>query len=575
MIKVSYFPAVDQHGQHVFPLFTRQDSTFEKVAAPTLRPEVIRYIEQLRPVRNSQYVLLNAMAASEYFSSNINGDAFPEESLIHRPDGWTGDPETDKELAKGWPYGFPTFYNSLAYAHHKNKRSDQSLGDVELASWHPDMKRVELVVRLDRDRCQRFGGMGAWDKLQNMQFPDVSMGTRVPYDTCSICLDWELYRIAQATFDPKRHKHPGEAVLQFHRKLLAQGKSGIRGLAVTRLDYCDHARHHMNEILPDGRKVFVYNDYPRFFDISFVFIGADKTAKVMVKIAEQQQRQLWSLPSAELACRLGYTEQDIPMEKAASDDLLKEAFLGKRAKIKGATITKDVVPSQLAGQAVPLLNAAEQDLPDELIGRMSAMPMGDVVGTTTAMGMVLRPREFQRIMLSGMGLGQEADRLEQDGVVFPKVDIGHVEGQLGGFSPALARLLAAVLPDRSAFSPFVDQRLTIVVVGPTTKRPAASHPSALLRKIGQAYDGYRKMAIRSLPEAIDKLEKQACCRAVSELSARPVEQLITPLTFNYFRDAFSDELPDKTAQASVGRRGEGRPLGEHVCHDHGSFGRTS
>src|SRR6185295_11826397 len=37
--------------------------------------------------------------------------------------------------------------------------------------------------------------------------------------------------------------------------------------------------------LPDGRKVAVRNDTPRFFDISFVFIGADKTAKVLAKLA--------------------------------------------------------------------------------------------------------------------------------------------------------------------------------------------------------------------------------------------------------------------------------------------------
>ena len=39
------------------------------------------------------------------------------------------------------------------------------------------------------------------------------------------------------------------------------------------------------KILPDGRKVFVYNHYPRFFDISFVFIGADRTSFVLEKIA--------------------------------------------------------------------------------------------------------------------------------------------------------------------------------------------------------------------------------------------------------------------------------------------------
>jgi mannose-6-phosphate isomerase-like protein (cupin superfamily)/intein/homing endonuclease len=58
----------------------------------------------------------------------------------------------------------------------------------------------------------------------------------------------------------------------------------------TRHDYCEHALRMMNKILDDGRKVAVRNDYPKFFDISFVFIGADKTAKVMAKLAHKSNQ---------------------------------------------------------------------------------------------------------------------------------------------------------------------------------------------------------------------------------------------------------------------------------------------
>jgi hypothetical protein len=53
----------------------------------------------------------------------------------------------------------------------------------------------------------------------------------------------------------------------------------------TRHDYCKCITEFgMGLILKDGRRVGVINTYPRFFDISFVFIGADKTAKVMCKL---------------------------------------------------------------------------------------------------------------------------------------------------------------------------------------------------------------------------------------------------------------------------------------------------
>jgi hypothetical protein len=40
----------------------------------------------------------------------------------------------------------------------------------------------------------------------------------------------------------------------------------------------------MKAMLPDGRVCGVYNDYPRFFDDSFVFVGAERSAKVMTNV---------------------------------------------------------------------------------------------------------------------------------------------------------------------------------------------------------------------------------------------------------------------------------------------------
>jgi len=248
MLKYSHFQAETEHGPSAIPLFGKADAFFEKTAAPQLLPEVSRYISALRPVAGSQYVLVNAMGAGEYYGSNINGDFFSEASLIHKPDGWQGLPVLDRLLAKDWAYGFPTFYRAHPYAHHRNKDSKKAFGEVELAAWNPEMRRVELVTRVDKDKCLAFGGQGTWDKLKSGAYPDVSMGTKVPFDTCSICLDWNRYREACDSFDPVRHKHPGMAALDYHKN-----KGAIRGLSITRADYCEHALKHMNKIFPDGQ----------------------------------------------------------------------------------------------------------------------------------------------------------------------------------------------------------------------------------------------------------------------------------------------------------------------------------
>lgn len=551
MIKVSFFSSEGAGGPRAVPLFSPAERVLEKTGSPVLMPAVTRYIESLRPRQDAQYVLLNAMGAGEYWGSNVNGDYFPEEALVHAPDDWSGNPLLDSIKAKSWPYGYPTFYGAKPFLHHRNKdfppHNHPSFGEVELSVWNPRMKRVELVARVDRKLCESSGGMGLWDKLRAGNLPDVSMGCKVPFDTCSICLDWNKYRKAQATFDKEKHKHPGEAVLEQHKK------NPIRGLSITRKDYCEHAKNQMNKILPDGRKVFVYNDYPRFFDISFVFIGADKTAKAMMKIADGE-RVFWSLPSAEIAEKLGYVEGE---EKTASveTDALKLAFLGKRAKDKRGEITKDVVPSQFAGKAVPVLTKNESDLPRELLNLLGKQPLDKALSTTAGLGIVLRPREFQRVVLVSMKMPATADVLEDRGAVFPRseketpVSLGE-----GSFCAALARMLLPFLDARSGFGPFIERRVVVLAGDPgETKKASSSLSSDLLHKIGAAYNGYRNGVMELVASAQGLLASAATSQevALQKLATAPAEEIFTPLSFEYLKEGFRDEMSEVgiTAQA--------------------------
>lgn len=574
MIKVSTFSGESAFGPVVIPLFGPADGAFEKVASPTLLPSVVRYIEQLRPRNDAQYVLSNAMGASEYYGSNINGDAFPEASLIHAPDDWRGDPLYDRIRAKDWPYGFPTFYLAHPYAHHRNKDATRAFGEVELSLWNPHMRRVELVIRVDKDKCLKFGGVSIWDKLKAGEFPDVSMGTKVPYDTCSICLDWDTYHKALASFEPGKYKHPGEAVLAYHRRLIADGGKGIRGLSITRKDYCEHALKMMNRIFPDGRKVFVYNDFPRFFDISFVFIGADKTAKVMMKLAGEG-KSYWFLGGAELAEKLGYATEELvadSFEKTASVDALKVAFLGKTAKDKEGEIVKDVMPSQFAGKAIPVLTRGEPSLPNDLLDTMGTLPLETSLSTTTGLGVILRPHEFQRMLLGKMGLPHLADDLESKGIVFPKSE-KEEQMPMGPefFSPVLARLLLPFLLLRSMLGPIIEKRVVVLSIGDRDERKTRSSlSSGLLHKMGAAYNSYRRNVMDMVAHTQELLPSIAT-GSLLKIAAAPVEEVFTPLSVAYINNAFFDEVGVgekvgsgvKEVQAL---RGEGSPLKDRVNH---------
>lgn len=667
MIKVSSFRGVDSFGPRVIPLFGAADSVFEKTAAASLLAPVTKYIESLRPSNNSIYVLVNAMGASEYYGSNINGDAFTEACLLHMPDDWRDDPALDKVKGKSWHYGFPTFYGAHPFAHHRNKDPSRAFGEVELAAWNKHMHRVELVCRIDKDKCEQFGGVPVWDRIRAGQFPDVSMGCftkgtqvtmadgtrkpieqvqvgdmvlthlgnsrkvtethrreysgplyriraeahetitatrqhpfwcvpeeqvkdrgrwkeevtlrpswveaqdlgehfllepmasigdgqvdpscrvvdgyavtpirsieaeesvvdvynlevegdasylvaglavhncKVPFDTCSICLDKKVYQDAHETYDKTKHDHLGHAVLEFHKKLKEKNGVGIRGLSITRKDYCEHASKQMNKILKDGRKVWVFNDFPRFFDISFVFIGADKTAKMMLKIADAGT--VYSIPSAKVAEDLGYMELWHPesttrehMEKSAEigDTSLKVAFLGKSAKLKRGEIIKDIVPDGQGDKVVPLNTTEEKELPKELLDIISqSNPLEEILSTLGGLGTVLRPREFQRVILVQVGKKGLADDLERNHVVFPKSDDEEsVPMGPGFFSKTLARFLAPLLGCRSAFRPTVRGRIVISITKKEEEKDGktkiSSQNSALLNKIGSTYNGYRR-----------------------------------------------------------------------------------
>ncbi len=552
MIKVSLFQGSEEFGPAAVPLFGPADSYFEKTASATLLPEVSTFIAELKPKNDSQYVLVNAMGAGEYYGSNVNGDRFSEAALIHAPDTWKGVPLLDKITARAWAYGFPTFYNAMVFPHHRNKNAEKRLGVVELAAWNPHMKRVELITRLDREDCLKHGGESIWDKLKMGSYPDVSMGTKVPFDTCSITLDRKRYQEAWDSYDPKRHKSPGAAILEAHKK------HPIKGVQVTRKEYSEYGRTMMNRILPDGRKVWVDNDFPNFFDISYVFIGADKIAKSMLKIADAGKRTYCVMGSAEVAEKMA--SGDDVLEKSASkapviasgkylqiEGLRSRGEAIRAERSKQAEMTKKVVPNAHAERAVPLLTEREADLPKELQNVLGKSGLGKALSSTAGLGIVLRPREFQRVTLVSMGKGTLADQLDELGQTFAKSDgKGGEPLKQQDFSPVLAQLLAPFMAGRSAFGPSIENRVVVIMgAPPVSTKTASSHSSDLLRKIGSAYNSYRADLMQLIANAQDMIESATPAGdvALRKFASVAVEQLFTPLSFQYLSHAFFDELP--------------------------------
>lgn len=277
LTKLSTFRGVTPEGDPLNKVFHPGDSI--KVAG-TMMPEIQEWLRTYKSDKENIAVLVNALGASEYYGINSNADWYSWAALAHDCSKHAGIPHPYDEFARkrAPEYGYKTFLNGHSFVHHANKNPERAIGKVVVAVLNIKMRRVELVVLINRAAAHKYGASHIVDRIDAGEYPDVSMGTRVAYDVCLLC----------------GHK------------------------SKTRADYCSCMKiMQPTSILGDGRVVGVDNPHPRFFDISFVFIGADKTAKVMCKLGSG----LW-VPTSVIEAEIlyGMSSDEEGLIKSASED---------------------------------------------------------------------------------------------------------------------------------------------------------------------------------------------------------------------------------------------------------------
>lgn len=468
--------------------------------------EIRAFIKKVNPEDRKRfcYVLVNALGAGEAFGSNINADYFPWDALTH----------------DGTDYGYKTFLNAHAFQHHANKDPARAFGEPVVSALNHHMRRVELVIRLDREKAKVEGADGIIARIDAGEFPDVSMGCKVPYDVCSIC----------------SHK------------------------SKTRNDYCIHMRppeelrgiYGPNKILPDGRKIYVLNLHPRFFDISFVFIGADKTAKVMAKLAAKGDElcigNVCALPenrteSIRLYDVRGELLDPGQLRKTASarvgdcDGLrgpcgrlcaecsdrdachtakLAAAFGVKQAaQKKQSEIEKRVPVDSFASQKLPVMEGAEPDISKKDLDSLAEKPLSGVLGSAIRAGIILKPHEFQHLVLRRMGEDSLLKKLDREHKVFkPSSDFSACD--IDEPLDEVFELLKKYIKERTALgTPF---QIRVMVAGRGSKNALPTRAPighSLLDKVSAAYNGYRRGVLEKIAQVVHEVRSDP--RLVEEI----------------------------------------------------------
>jgi hypothetical protein len=417
MDKLLLYPSIDEYGQHVFPIDLDRPAAIDGLekTASNLHPEVQAFIDDFKPMEGHTAFLIDALGSDAY-GENVNGDIFPADMLAH----------------KG-AYGHKTFEKlAYPYYHHINKGEKYAYGPkVALSVWHEPMERVQLIAYWNDSKCDDIV-----ERILGGEIVDVSMGCKVPYDECTYC--------------------------------------GNR--AKSRAQYCDHLKHDMRKLMPNGVRVAARNWYPKFFDISRVLRGAEKCSKFLMPVGVSFRRSSIKVASEETdLSAMGSAEL---FDKVASVTGLE--IPAKIAEVKEADIEKNV-PSNLtekelepAGKILDgmgCLRRSEPDIPKDLLNRMaSGHPLKSVLATLLGVGVMPKPHEFQRIILVSIGRRREADDLDEKGHVFdehaPPPD-GHDSSMVrcgpSDISSPIAKMLEPILSGRSAVQPALARRAIVII----------------------------------------------------------------------------------------------------------------
>ena len=397
----------------------------ESAKLASVSSPALDYVRNVAPEDGHTIILVNALGAFETYDDNRNGDGFPElpynvglaptcgHAQCQTRDGWIapGDVLTQHYLS------FEK--RGHVFEHHINKDPTRALGSVLRAFWNARMHRVELLLRIVNNRKPEL-----IQRINDGDFPAVSMGCHVRYDVCSVC----------------GHRAP------------------------TRREYCEHLRMAMRRIDPKtGLRFCALNPCPSFFDISIVVRPADTTGYMLKKVAEAA----YAVRGWELGEKVAAVAE-------------KQALVRKLSDIQ-KHLVGETLAARVAPEKDPLAQYRRRVQKELLVERpaagereyraMDGFAVPEVVSTLADKQAALAADEFATLLLRRLGVAATPAQLDKVALLQPLVyevfaqrpDLyekvaGVVEVHPRLVRAALAERLAGWVEKRAGFGDWVRHR---------------------------------------------------------------------------------------------------------------------
>jgi len=493
----------DSKGDPTLLVINPANAPIEKLAfhsgpKVSYHPEIQAFVSQVSSDPKYLYVFVNALGAGEYYGPNLNGDYFPE-----------------KEILRSDNYGYRTYMNCGVYRNHVNgRRGGVPFGNVVVAVYNPVMRRVELILRIDRELAAKQGHADLIEMLDCGKRPHVSMGILVPYDICS------LKKCPHKVPDKKRRIN--------HRED-----------SFCRANICPRLPLNRTKIDPQtGEQSHLVNVFMRHHDISFVVVPGSSLGRTIEKIANAVR-----VPAQRTLRRT--KRGNVMSEKVAL--MLKQvpAVARKLVTDRGLSLREDVLRKLVRSDS-------------------------DVISRMTKAGVILNPMEFQTAALHKMGHPGLARNLYNKKEVFqPSTSMQEYKGLTSapdtGYKSTMPYDDAEIVSSRSLLGRFLQERperhSPRIFVRAVYRRVPSNN--MMLEKVSSYYNAYRINALEYLVKNIDSpliiTEEDLFLQKTASVTLEPMQLL--PALYSavaYGGETQSDVVLD--GQGNVGKK-----LGSLIC----------
>lgn len=410
-----------------------------------------------------------ALGAYEGTGYNRNGDAFKEADCKSN-------------------YHYFKQADRAVHRHHKNKPADPKFGNIKAAAYNDAMKRIELIIGLDNEKCADI-----LDEQEKKGFTNWSMASKQAHDSCSWC----------------GHKAKSDA------------------------DRCEHIPAKIGELNKEGEMCGMLNPDPKWFEISYVHRPADRIG-MSLKMASDKVKPM--LPKDYLAVYTGFEApaDELYISKKASD---KRYLIKKLAEMekhidtvasKGPKSKKDTYLHTQASKINKSEKMGDKDMDD-----LRKHNPNKAMRAMSEKGEILGPDEFSKYIF-----GDKVDKSHVDGMkthlpdAFSSMEQAGTQGEIANderFEPSssdmipheLKALVQKLFSSHSLMGDPASKRvmkITIEMGSPSeslkpTPKPEEKSKEAFDKELAKVYTSYKLAALNYLYEN-NKLDDEIMLNAL-------------------------------------------------------------